>query len=84
VGPGNKYVTAAKKEVYGDVGIDFIAGPSEVLIIADESAKPAWIAADLLAQAEHDVMAVPLLGACPRMRNKREPSRFKSIINVGV
>lgn len=61
VGPGNKYVTAAKKEVYGDVGIDFIAGPSEVLIIADESAEPAWIAADLLAQAEHDVMAVPLL-----------------------
>jgi sulfopropanediol 3-dehydrogenase len=61
VGPGNKYVTAAKKEVYGDVGIDFIAGPSEVLIIADKSAEPAWIAADLLAQAEHDIMAVPLL-----------------------
>lgn len=54
VGPGNKYVTAAKKEVYGTVGIDFIAGPSEVLIIADESANPAFVAADLLAQAEHD------------------------------
>jgi len=54
VGPGNKFVAAAKKEVYGIVGIDFIAGPSEVLIIADESGNPAFIAADLLAQAEHD------------------------------
>jgi histidinol dehydrogenase len=54
VGPGNKYVTAAKKEVYGIVGIDFIAGPSEVLIIADETGNPECIAADLLAQAEHD------------------------------
>jgi len=54
VGPGNKYVAAAKKEVYGLVGIDFIAGPSEVLIIADEFANPNLIAADMLAQAEHD------------------------------
>ena len=54
VGPGNKYVTTAKKEVYGIVGIDFIAGPSEVLIIADETGNPEFIAADLLAQAEHD------------------------------
>lgn len=54
VGPGNKYVTAAKKEVYGVVGIDFIAGPSEALIIADETADVEFIAADLLAQAEHD------------------------------
>ncbi len=54
VGPGNKYVTAAKKEVYGAVGIDFLAGPSEVLIIADDSAKPEFIAADILAQTEHD------------------------------
>jgi len=59
VGPGNKYVQAAKKEVYGTVGIDFIAGPSEVLIIADETAKPEFIAADLLAQAEHDINARP-------------------------
>src|SRR3989344_2629716 len=57
VGPGNKFVTAAKKEVYGIVGIDFIAGPSEILIIADESANPSFIAADLLAQAEHDPLA---------------------------
>ncbi|MDO8481146.1 MAG: histidinol dehydrogenase [Nanoarchaeota archaeon] len=57
VGPGNAYVTAAKKEVYGLVGIDFLAGPSEVLIIADETGDAEIIAADLLAQAEHDVNA---------------------------
>jgi len=53
VGPGNAYVAAAKGQVYGTVGIDMIAGPSEVLIIADSSANPAWVAADLLAQTEH-------------------------------
>jgi histidinol dehydrogenase len=53
VGPGNAYVAAAKQQVFGTVGIDMIAGPSEVLIIADRSANPAWVAADLLAQAEH-------------------------------
>ena len=61
VGPGNRFVTAAKKVVYGDVGIDFLAGPSEVLIIADESGDPCYIAADLLAQAEHDEEAIPIL-----------------------
>ncbi len=54
VGPGNKYVTAAKKEVYGVCGIDFLAGPSEVLVIADDTSNADFIAADLLAQAEHD------------------------------
>ena len=54
VGPGNAYVAAAKRLVFGTVGIDMIAGPSEVLIIADETGNPDWIAADLLAQAEHD------------------------------
>jgi histidinol dehydrogenase len=53
VGPGNAYVAAAKRQVFGAVGIDMIAGPSEVLVIADSSANPAWVAADLLAQAEH-------------------------------
>ncbi|MBK8085724.1 MAG: histidinol dehydrogenase [Devosia sp.] len=53
VGPGNAYVAAAKRQVFGTVGIDMIAGPSEVLVIADASANPAWVAADLLAQAEH-------------------------------
>lgn len=56
-GPGNKYVTAAKKEVYGACGIDFLAGPSEVLIVADDTARADFVAADMLAQAEHDVDA---------------------------
>ncbi|HEY8565473.1 MAG TPA: histidinol dehydrogenase [Beijerinckiaceae bacterium] len=57
VGPGNAYVAAAKRRVFGQVGIDMIAGPSEVLILADGSANPDWLAADLLAQAEHDAAA---------------------------
>ena len=57
VGPGNKYVTEAKRQCYGSVGIDFVAGPSEVLIIADENANPDYIAADILAQCEHDYNA---------------------------
>ena len=63
VGPGNAYVAAAKRLVFGDVGIDMVAGPTEVVIAADASAKPAWVAADLLAQAEHDVLSVPILVA---------------------
>jgi histidinol dehydrogenase len=61
VGPGNIYVTLAKKIVSGTVGIDMIAGPSEILIIADQDANPEFIAADLLSQAEHDVMASSIL-----------------------
>ena len=61
VGPGNIYVTAAKKEVYGTVDIDFPAGPSEVLILADEGGNPEYIALDLLAQAEHDPEAASVL-----------------------
>jgi len=61
VGPGNAYVAAAKRLVFGKVGIDMIAGPSEVLVIADATANAAWIAADLLAQAEHDVNAQSIL-----------------------
>ena len=61
VGPGNAYVAAAKRRVFGQVGIDMIAGPSEVLILADGSANPDWIAADLLAQAEHDTAAQSIL-----------------------
>ncbi|MGG6293162.1 histidinol dehydrogenase [Leptolyngbya sp. AN02str] len=60
-GPGNIYVTLAKKLVYGTVGIDSLAGPSEVLVIADSSANPTFVAADLLAQAEHDPMAAAIL-----------------------
>ncbi len=61
VGPGNAYVAAAKRRVFGVVGIDMIAGPSEVLIIADKDANAEWIAADLLAQAEHDAAAQSIL-----------------------
>lgn len=61
VGPGNAYVAAAKRRVFGTVGIDMIAGPSEVLVLADANANPDWIAADLLAQAEHDTAAQSIL-----------------------
>ena len=61
VGPGNAYVAAAKRLVFGTVGIDMIAGPSEVLILADRDANPDWVAADLLAQAEHDEAAQSIL-----------------------
>jgi histidinol dehydrogenase len=61
VGPGNAYVAAAKRQVFGKVGIDMIAGPSEVLVLADGSANAEWIAADLLAQAEHDEAAQSIL-----------------------
>ncbi len=61
VGPGNKFVAEAKRLIYGTVGIDMLAGPTEVFAIADDSANPKWLAADLLAQAEHDVVAQPIL-----------------------
>ena len=61
VGPGNAFVAAAKRQVYGTVGIDSIAGPSEILVIADSGNDPAWIAADLLSQAEHDEAAQAIL-----------------------
>ena len=61
VGPGNAYVVAAKRAVFGKVGIDMIAGPSEVLIVADKTGNPDWLAADLLAQAEHDATAQAIL-----------------------
>ena len=61
VGPGNAYVAAAKREVFGRVGIDSIAGPSEILVVADGANDPAWIAADLLSQAEHDASSQSIL-----------------------
>ncbi|MDF2654736.1 MAG: hisD, partial [Bacillota bacterium] len=61
VGPGNVYVAAAKKLLFGQVDIDMIAGPSEILIIADQEANPVYIAADLMSQAEHDAMASAVL-----------------------
>lgn len=61
VGPGNLFVTLAKQQVYGIVGIDGLYGPTETMVIADDSADPAWVAADMLAQAEHDVLATAIL-----------------------
>ena len=61
VGPGNIYVALAKKAVFGHVSIDSIAGPSEILVLADETANPRFVAADLLSQAEHDEMASAIL-----------------------
>ncbi len=61
VGPGNAYVTAAKRRVYGTVGIDALAGPSEIVVVADRNNRPDWIAADLLSQAEHDPAAQAIL-----------------------
>tara|TARA_Y100000590_G_scaffold225350_1_gene254772 strand:+ start:6172 stop:7464 length:1293 start_codon:yes stop_codon:yes gene_type:complete len=61
VGPGNEYVSLAKKEVFGEVGIDMFAGPSEVTVIADRYSNPDWVAADLIAQAEHDEMSQSIL-----------------------
>ena len=61
VGPGNIYVALAKKAVYGHVSIDSIAGPSEILVLADEGANPRYVAADLLSQAEHDELASAIL-----------------------
>jgi histidinol dehydrogenase len=61
IGPGNAFVAIAKKEVFGDVGIDMVAGPSEVTIVADKHNNPNWIAADLIAQAEHDIFAQSIL-----------------------
>ena len=60
-GPGNIFVANAKREVFGHVGIDMVAGPSEVLVIADDSANPRYVAADLLSQAEHDPLAAAIL-----------------------
>jgi histidinol dehydrogenase len=61
VGPGNRYVAEAKRQVFGDVDIDMVAGPTEVLILADDSAQPEWLAADMIAQAEHDTQASAVL-----------------------
>ena len=76
VGPGNEYVAIAKKEVFGDVGIDMVAGPSEVTILADKSSNPNWVAADLIAQAEHDKIAQSILIS----NNKEILNKVKLII----
>jgi len=85
VGPGNRYVTAAKKLVSGHVAIDMLAGPSELTVLADDTADPETVAADLLAQAEHDVVAVPVLVSDSRSlidRVNREIERQLQVLDT--
>jgi phosphoribosyl-ATP pyrophosphohydrolase/phosphoribosyl-AMP cyclohydrolase/histidinol dehydrogenase len=83
VGPGNKWVTAAKRHLYGEVGIDGLAGPSEILVVADATADPAVVAADLLAQAEHDVDAVPcLLATSPEIADSVEAELESQLLDL--
>ena len=72
VGPGNAYVAAAKRRVFGMVGIDMVAGPSEILVVADGSTDPDWIAMDLFSQAEHDELAQAILLAPGRRVHRSE------------
>ncbi|MBI4320739.1 MAG: histidinol dehydrogenase [Chloroflexi bacterium] len=88
LGPGNIFVALAKKKLFGVVGIDQVAGPTETLIIADESANPAWAAADLLAQAEHDPMAsavliTPSMNFAEKVRNEVE-MRLKALARAEI
>ncbi|WP_158008253.1 histidinol dehydrogenase [Methyloceanibacter methanicus] len=77
VGPANAYVAAAKRQVFGQVGIDMVAGPSEVVVIADRENDPAWIASDLLAQAEHDTAAQSILITDDEASPARSPTRWR-------
>jgi len=82
VGPGNAYVTKAKQLVFGHVGIDMIAGPSEVLIVADECANPTWIAADMLAQLEHDTLASAVVLSTSRVLLNQVKEAFEQQIQT--
>ncbi|MFQ5692947.1 MAG: histidinol dehydrogenase [Nitrospinota bacterium] len=85
VGPGNAYVAAAKRLVFGEVDIDHIAGPSELLVVADDSARPDWVAADLLAQAEHDPDAlVGLVAVGSRGKSRRLADRVIEAVREGL
>jgi histidinol dehydrogenase len=81
VGPGNAYVAAAKRIVFGDVGIDTIAGPSEITVVADSANIPEWIAADLLSQAEHDPMAQSILIADDEAFAERELKAARAMLS---
>ena len=80
VGPGNKFVTEAKRQVLGDVGIDSLAGPSEVLIVADDTANPTFLAIDLLAQAEHDPNAKPILVCTDQATIEKAEAELKRLL----
>ncbi len=77
VGPGNLYVTTAKKEIFGDVGIDMIAGPSEITVVGDKHSNPSWIASDLIAQAEHDELSQSILIS----KNKNLINKVKELLS---
>lgn len=81
VGPGNIYVAMAKRAVYGYVDIDMVAGPSEVLIVADDMSNPVWVAADLLSQAEHDVMASSILVTTSKVLAEKVMSALETQIS---
>ena len=82
VGPGNIYVALAKRAVYGHVSIDSVAGPSEILVLADDSANPRYVAADLLSQAEHDEMASPILITTSREIADQVQDEIKGFLDV--
>lgn len=82
VGPGNIFVALAKKNVYGHVSIDSIAGPSEILVLADETANPAYVAADLLSQAEHDELASAILITTSKELAEKVDAEVERLINV--
>ena len=82
VGPGNIYVALAKKAVYGHVSIDSIAGPSEILVLADETANPRYVAADLLSQAEHDELACAILVTTSKELAKKVSSEIDGFLKT--
>ena len=82
VGPGNLYVTIAKKKLFGKVGIDMLAGPSEILIVADKKNNPDWIAADLLSQAEHDINSRAILITNDLLFGKNVLKSINSILKI--
>jgi len=81
-GPGNAYVAAAKKQVFGKVGIDVIAGPSEIIVVADESNNPEWVASDLMAQAEHDENAQSILITNSKVFADKVLNKIQSLIKI--
>jgi len=81
-GPGNAYVAAAKKQVFGKVGIDLIAGPSEIIVVADESNNPEWVASDLMAQAEHDENAQSILITNSKVFANQVLERIQNFLNI--
>jgi len=81
-GPGNAYVAAAKKQVFGKVGIDLLAGPSEIIVVADETNNPEWVASDLMAQAEHDENAQSILITNSKVFGNKVVDKIENLLNI--